>query len=186
MAATGDLWVFGYGSLIWQPGFAYAERLRGRINGYRRAFCMASVHYRGTEEAPGLVLALDAAERAVCNGLCYRVMAEEAADVRAYLRARELVTDAYREIESPVETEDGRQVTAVTYIVDPAHSQYRGTLSLEEQAMIIARSHGRAGPNDEYLFRTVESLRGLDLSDPVLEALATLVSDHGAEAENRP
>ena len=176
---TDGFWVFGYGSLIWNPGFAAEERLLARLEGYHRSFCMASIVYRGTPDAPGLVLALDAMENAACEGVAYRVGREGAAEALDYLRARELVSSAYQEVMAPLSLRDGRQVQALAYVMDRAHEQYRGALSHQEQARIIARSTGSAGPNREYLNSTVESLRQLGLEDRDLFTLAEMVRDHG-------
>lgn len=174
MRAAG-FWVFAYGSLIWRPGFAYSERRLATLGGYRRRFCMSSVHYRGTPERPGLVLALDAAEGGACIGVAYRIAAEEAAETLAYLRERELVSYAYREITHPVTLDGGGAVEALAYVSDRAHPQYRGGLTLAEQAEVIARAVGPMGPNAEYLMNTVDSLAALGLDDPDLTALAELV-----------
>lgn len=176
---SGETWVFGYGSLIWRPGFDYVERRSARLEGFRRAFCMASVRYRGTPEAPGLVLALDRAPGGVCAGVAYRIAPEASAATVAYLRERELVTYAYREERHPVTFEDGGAVEAICYVVDRAHPQYRGGLSLEDQAAVIARAAGPMGRNAEYLTNTVESLAALGLADPELERLAALVRELG-------
>ena len=171
-----DLWVFGYGSLIWQPGFGFAEKRRATLEGYRRAFCMTSIHYRGTPEAPGLVLALDRAERGSCDGVAYRVAAGEAEGVLAYLRARELVSYAYDEARLPVRLDGGaEEVEAVTYVTNRTHPQYRGGLSLDEQAEVIARAVGPRGPNAEYLLNTVAGLEALGLHDSDLHTLVGLV-----------
>ncbi|MEO0386693.1 MAG: gamma-glutamylcyclotransferase [Pseudomonadota bacterium] len=179
MDASAGFWVFGYGSLIWNPGFAAEERVLARLSGYRRAFCMASIVYRGTPEAPGLVLALDRQSEADCAGVAYRVAPREGAATLAYLRARELVSSAYLEALEPVELADGRRVPALTYVMDPEHHQYRGDLSLAAQADIIARAEGPAGPNREYLENTVAGLADLGLEDPDLEWLAHRVRGLG-------
>jgi len=115
----GDLWVFGYGSLLWNPGFAAVERRVARLWGWRRGFCMASIHHRGTEAAPGLVLALDAAAGAYCDGLAFRVAARDAAGVLAYLRGRELISSAYLETTQTVEFRDAtRQDGVLTYVIE--------------------------------------------------------------------
>ena len=124
-------WVFGYGSLIWNPGFPFAERRRAVLAGYARSFCMTSVHYRGTPERPGLVLALDREEAARCEGVAYRLAPETEAASLAYLRERELVSYAYDEAVLPLRLEDGREVRAVSYVVNRAHVQYRGGLGLD-------------------------------------------------------
>lgn len=174
-SVSEGFWIFGYGSLIWDPGFDPEERCIARLGGYRRSFCLASLVHRGRPEHPGLVLALDAEQGAHCDGLALRVPAMQSAAVLEALRARELVTDAYREAWLPVELADGRQVTAVTYVIDPGHHQYAGGLDLETQAGIIAAAHGGRGPNRDYLFNTTRHLADLGLPDPELEALVTLV-----------
>lgn len=171
MGETGDFWVFAYGSLIWNPGFDPAEKLRARLTGYRRSFCMSSVVYRGTPEAPGLVLALDAQAGAVCDGVAYRVGSGQAETVLSYLRERELVSSAYLEREVTLALSDGQQVQAITYIIDRAHMQYQGGLDISAQAQIIARAKGPAGSNRDYLVRTVESLRALGIEDQELDQL---------------
>jgi len=170
-------WVFGYGSLIWNPGFQAEETVLARLDGYHRSFCMASIHYRGTPQVP--VLALDATAGAACEGVAYRVARDVAGDVLEYLRARELISAAYREVVSTLRLRDGRLVPALAYVIDRDHVQYRGALSLRDQASIIAAAQGTAGPNREYLHSTVASLRQLGLVDPDLFALADMVGDGG-------
>ena len=165
------MWVFGYGSLLWNPGFAVAARELAALPGYHRSFCMRSIHHRGTDRAPGLVLALDRAEAAACHGLALAVAPGHEDATLAYLRERELVSSAYFEARLPVDLHDGRRVEAVTYLVDPDHGQYCGALPLEEQAAIIARARGGMGPNAEYLFNTAAHLRELGISDPDLDWL---------------
>ncbi len=169
------LWIFGYGSLIWDPGFAPAERVLARLSGWRRSFCLASWVHRGTQADPGLVLALDEDAGAVCNGVAFRAADAEADRVLAELRARELVTSAYLERWLPVDLADGRRVTAVTYVIDPAHEQYKGGLPLPAQADMIARAQGGRGPNRDYLFNTAAHLAELGLPDPELDELAARV-----------
>ncbi len=176
-----DLWIFGYGSLVWNPGFAYSETRRARLDGFRRSFCMRSIHHRGTPARPGLVLALDRAGGAACNGLAFRIAGQIAEETLEYLRARELVSAAYLETRHPVTLEGGAQVSAVAYVIDRAHGQYCGGLSLEEQAQIIAAAHGGRGPNCDYLHQTAAHLARLGLGDPELDWLSgrvrTLKSD---------
>ena len=177
-----DVWIFGYGSLIWKPGFDWAEQRLATLTGWRRSFCMTSIHYRGTPEAPGLVLALDAEPGCVCHGVAYRLAPETAEATLAYLRARELVTNAYDEHLLPLALDDGRRVEAHAYVMNRAHPQYRGGLSLSEQAEVIARAAGPMGPNAEYLLNTVASLEALGLEDAELAELAALVRDSGGSA----
>lgn len=177
-----DVWIFGYGSLIWKPGFDWAERRLAALTGWRRSFCMSSIHYRGTPEAPGLVLALDADPEGLCHGVAYRLAPGTAEATLAYLRARELVTDAYDEHRLPLALDDGRRVEAYAYVMNRAHPQYRGGLSLVEQAEVIARAAGPMGPNAEYLLNTVASLDALGLEDAELAELAALVRGAGGSA----
>lgn len=169
------LWVFGYGSLMWNPGFAIEEREIARLHGYHRSFCMRSIHHRGTVERPGLVLALDAMPGAACDGVAFRVAAEHAEATLGYLRERELISAAYLERMLPVDLAGGRRVAALCFVIDPDHVQYCGGMSLEEQARIIASAHGGRGPNDEYLYNTAEHLAEIGLADDDLLWLADRV-----------
>ena len=169
------MWVFGYGSLLWNPGFTPCERIVARLPEHARSFCMRSIHHRGTEAAPGLVLALDPTPGAECRGLALRANEDDADAVLDALRARELISSAYHEKRLEVQLQDGREVAAVTYVVDPAHRQYCGGLPLQEQARIIARAHGGRGANSEYLFNTAAHLAELGLSDPDLNWLVARV-----------
>lgn len=182
----GPLWVFGYGSLIWNPDFPVAERIVARLDGYCRSFCMRSIHHRGTETDPGLVLALDPTAGGFCTGLAFRVQPGAEAATLAGLRERELVSSAYVEALCTVELADARRLEAITYVVDTAHVQYCGGLDLEVQAQIIARAVGGRGPNDAYLFNTVAHLDAIGLSDPDLNWLAARVREIGnAQGDNR-
>ncbi len=169
------MWVFGYGSLLWNPGFAIAQKSVATLGGYARSFCMRSIHHRGTEAEPGLVLALDAVSGARCRGLALAVAPGQEDRTLEYLRERELISSAYLEKNLPVTLQDGRSVTAVTYVIDPDHVQYCGGLALEEQAHIIARAIGGRGPNTEYLFNTAEHLAEIGLHDPELDWLTQRV-----------
>ena len=174
MRNDGGIWVFGYGSLVWNPGFAWSSHQIARLSGFRRSFCMRSIHHRGTEAAPGLVLALDE-DKAVCEGVAFEIPGQIAEETLEYLRARELISAAYLETCQPVALADGRRVEAVTYVIDRAHGQYCGGLALEEQARIIAAAHGGRGPNSEYLYNTARHLRELGLRDPELDWLSDRV-----------
>ena len=169
------MWVFGYGSLVWNPGFDYEEHVIARLPGYHRSFCMRSIHHRGTDENPGLVLALDETDEAQCSGIALSVPAGQEADVLAYLRERELISSAYLEKQLEVHLSDGRVVTAVTYVVDPHHVQYCGGIALEDQAQIISQAVGGRGPNTEYLFNTTAHLKELGIEDAELDWLVNRV-----------
>lgn len=173
-----DVWIFGYGSLMWRPGFDWLERRNARLPGWRRSFCLRSVRYRGTPERPGLVLGLDEDAQTCCDGVAYRPADPQAA--RTYLRERELVTYAYREATLAVALDDGRQVAALAYVIDPTHAQYAGGLCSAEQAAIIAAAVGPMGPNADYLASTVAHLAAIGVNDPDLEALHMAVQAQGA------
>lgn len=174
---SGGFWVFGYGSLLWNPGFPVAGQERARLSGWHRSFCMRSIHHRGTEQDPGLVLALDADADSHCDGIAFFVAPEHAAETLEELRARELISSAYVETLQDVVLNDGRTLSAVTYVIERSHVQYCGGLPLEEQAQIIARAIGGRGPNTEYLWNTAEHLEESGLRDKDLYWLATRVRE---------
>jgi glutathione-specific gamma-glutamylcyclotransferase len=171
------LWVFAYGSLIWDPCFPISARHVGRVAGWQRSFCMWSVRYRGTDTDPGLVLALDRAEGAFCDGVAFRVQAGTEDAAMAELRRRELISSAYLETVLPVTLETGDVVQAVAFVIDPGHAQYAGQMALDDQARIIAGAHGMRGPNRDYLFATADHLASLGLRDAEMETLCGLVRD---------
>jgi cation transport protein ChaC len=169
--------VFGYGSLMWNPGFPHVETRLATLPGFARSFCMRSIHHRGSEAAPGLVLALDRAEGAHCDGLAFRVApgAEEA--TLHLLRDRELISSAYLETTLTAHRAGGPPVAALAYVIDRGHVQYCGGLPLEEQAQIIAHAQGGRGPNRDYLWSTAQHLAALGIADADLEWLSRRVRD---------
>jgi glutathione-specific gamma-glutamylcyclotransferase len=175
---SGELWVFGYGSLMWRPGFDAIERVSARLKGMHRALCVFSHVHRGTPERPGLVLGLD--HGGMCRGIAYRVTAETRAETIAYLRAREQVTLVYRETMRRIELEDAarRQVSALCYIVDRGHAQYAGRLSLAERLHYVRQGHGRSGPNREYVLEAVRALEALGYRETDLHLLAERLGKH--------
>lgn len=178
------LWVFGYGSLIWNPDFAFVQTEVARLPGWHRSFCMASVHYRGTVEAPGLVLALDRAAKAHCDGLAFKVDPTLRDVTLASLRERELISYAYLEDWLHIDLASGEKVQALAYVINRDHSQYRGGLSLEDQAQIIAASSGVRGPNCDYLYATTDHLAQLGIADPDLVHLSSRVRELRALSTN--
>lgn len=164
-------WVFGYGSLIWQPDIPFSKKHIAKLKGYARSFCMWSIHHRGTQENPGLVLALDKQANAECSGVAFFVEPDHAEEAITNLRARELISSAYYEVLEPVLLDTGQHVDALCYVINPDHAQYCGGLSLEEQALTIARATGGRGPNTEYLYKTCEGITALGLKDDSLHAL---------------
>lgn len=180
-----DFWVFGYGSLMWKPGFDFVERRLARLDGFKRKFALSSWHYRGTRDVPGLVLGLDWAPGEQCAGVAYRVDAATEAEVRLYLAERELVSYAYFETVYPVAllgADAGPVATcdAICYIVDRTHEQYAGGMSLEAQAERILAAAGTSGPNVDYLLSTAEKLQELGIEDSELSTLVDLVQERRA------
>ena len=169
---TGDLWVFGYGSLMWRPGFEFIERIPARLIGEHRALCVYSFVHRGTPEKPGLVLGLD--RGGACRGIAFRVAETRRDETIAYLRAREQVTSVYREVTRSVwlENEARQRVSALVYVVDRGHVQYAGRLSLQEQLRHVRQGHGQSGANRDYVLSTVHALEALGLYDRDLHLLA--------------
>jgi glutathione-specific gamma-glutamylcyclotransferase len=170
--APEDLWVFGYGSLLWRPGFSFRERLPARLVGAHRALCVYSFVHRGTPERPGLVLGLDRGGN--CRGIAFRVNAAERATTLAYLRGREQVTKVYREsLRSVWLNEDPQQrVQALCYVVDRGHPQYAGRLTLAQQLHHVRQGHGQSGPNRDYVLETVNALEALGYRESELHLLA--------------
>ncbi|NLR99053.1 gamma-glutamylcyclotransferase [Rhizobium sp. P38BS-XIX] len=162
-----EFWVFGYGSLMWNPGFAYEEKSQALIFGYRRSLCVRSWVHRGSQESPGLVLGLD--RGGSCRGMAFRVAASAWDEVLTYLRERELVTNVYLEKTLPIRLADTRRVTAVAYVVDRAHRQYAGALDAVDAARVVEASVGQSGPNDAYVFNTLTHLREMGIRDQWLE-----------------
>lgn len=167
-AAADDFWVFGYGSLMWRPGFPHIEAVPALLRGYHRSFCVYSHHYRGTPEQPGLVLGL--ALGGHCRGLAFRTRRADEAAVRDYLDERELVSYAYLPRTLRVEIAGG-EVDAYTFVADPDHRQYAGDLGVERSTEIIMEARGAAGLNRDYLINTVRRLDKEGYSDGRLHPL---------------
>ncbi|TPK98613.1 MULTISPECIES: gamma-glutamylcyclotransferase [unclassified Mesorhizobium] len=170
----GDFWVFGYGSLIWRPGFAHIETRRARLYGYRRSLCVYSFVHRGTRTRPGLVLGLD--RGGSCIGLAYRVPGNLRDEVLSYLRERELVTSVYLERMLDIRLNGGGSVEAVAYIVDRQHEQYAGALDAGHAAKIVRGATGRSGKNEDYVLSTLEHLKALGIRDHWLEEVGRQVA----------
>jgi glutathione-specific gamma-glutamylcyclotransferase len=177
-----DLWVFGYGSLMWRPGFDFIERVPARLIGLHRALCVYSFVHRGTPERPGLVLGLD--RGGMCRGIAFRVAAAQREKTTAYLRAREQVTTVYRETMRRIELEEHarRQVRALCFIVDRSHVQYAGRLTLAECVHHVRQGHGSSGANRDYVLETVAALEKLGYRETDLHLIAEwLISGVGRQ-----
>ncbi len=171
MSQERDYWVFGYGSLMWRPGFSHVALAPGLLRGYHRSFCLWSRHWRGTPERPGLVLGL--APGGVCQGLLFRVAAADWPEVKAYLDERELVSYAYAARWLDVEAAavaDG-VISAYTYVADPRHPQYAGELPVDRAAAIIVGARGVAGLNRDYLIETLRRMATEGFADEGLRGL---------------
>ena len=179
MAEDGGRWVFGYGSLMWRPGFAFVERQAATLHGRRRAFCIYSVHHRGTYARPGLVLGL--APGGAVRGAAYRVSEADWPEVYAYLREREQPTETYFEAWAKVRLA-GRLAPALVFLSDIKHPQWAGDLTLEAQAALIAGASGLSGRNIDYLRDLVMHLHEEGIADRTMEALLARVEVLEAEA----
>jgi cation transport protein ChaC len=170
--AAEDLWVFGYGSLIWRPGFEFAERVPAHILGMHRSLCVYSFDHRGTPERPGLVLGLDFG--GACRGIAYRVAAKQRLATIKYLRGREQTTAVYRELVRGIalDAKPERRVDALCYAVDRGHAQYAGRLTHDRQLQIVRQAHGRSGNNRDYVVETAKALDALNIIDHDLQILA--------------
>ncbi|WP_207063440.1 gamma-glutamylcyclotransferase [Motiliproteus sp. SC1-56] len=171
----GDLWVFAYGSLLWNPGFDYLEHQEAHLFGYHRALCVWSHVHRGTAEAPGMVLGLD--RGGSCRGRAYRVASKDRQAAADYLYAREMPTPVYRARLHPMRLADGRRIRALTFIVDHGHPQYAGRISPAQAANHVAGAEGLSGSSRDYLFNTLRHLQALGIQDPHLQAVADALPD---------
>jgi len=169
-----DLWVFGYGSLMWRPGFEFEERYPALVYGYHRSLCIFSHVHRGTPERPGLVLGLD--RGGACRGFAFRVAPSNRQATLDYLRKREQVTSVYIETWLSARLQSSRSVTAVAYVVDPAHSQYAGRLPYYELVRLVRQGQGISGANIDYIRSTYEHLYAAGVRDPDLAALIAELS----------
>ncbi|MGL4395816.1 MAG: gamma-glutamylcyclotransferase [Hyphomicrobium sp.] len=186
VTADHDLWVFGYGSLMWRPDFPFIEAHAARLDGWHRCFCIVSRHYRGSDLRPGLVLGLDRGGR--CEGRAFRVAAADAAHVMRYLRVREQISGVYREarVSVSLRADGAPRVTAVAYLAEPAHPSYVPRLSVGRQARIIAGAFGRTGSNLDYLLHTRADLARLGIVERELERVVAEIGAVFAHAGRTP
>jgi cation transport protein ChaC len=175
----GPIWVFGYGSLMWNPGLRYLRCVPATLPGAHRSLCVYSWHYRGSPESPGLVFGLD--RGGACRGLAFEIDPPDRDDVVAYLRRREQVTAVYREVHRPVRIDGGGGdiVRALTFIADRAHPQYAGRLPVERQIEIVRKAAGVAGPNPDYVIATAAHLVDLGIRDIGVETLVAALRAPG-------
>ncbi len=179
----GDFWVFGYGSLIWRPGFPHKEARPAMLHGFHRRFCVYSHRYRGTPDCPGLVLGLT--RGGSCRGLAYKVPEAEGEAVMDYLYEREMVLGVYDPTWLKLRLDTGETIRAAGFVVDPSHQQYAGRLSYDEMAQLILQGEGKGGTCLEYLRNTVQHLEALDMHDHALHRLLREVEARQPAASNR-
>ncbi len=179
-----DLWIFGYGSLMWSPGFRCAEKSVGMLKGYHRALCILSTRYRGTRARPGLVMGL--CRGGSCWGMAFRVPAARVRRVLAKLWRREMLRKVYLPRLVPVRIGGGRRVRALAFIADPGHAQYARELDLHSRAQLVAQGIGRRGRCTDYIRKTIEHMLDLGVADPHLaEVLETAEAIRSRAAARR-
>lgn len=174
---TENFWIFGYASLMWRPGFAFAEAQGALLPGYVRDMCFLSIHYRGTPAVPGLVCGLMPAAGGACRGRAYRIAPPDIEAAAAYLDGRELITNIYLPRHLPITLEDGREVTARIYVSDTTHAQFVGGWTQAQKVAAIAAGIGSEGCSLDYAASLVEHMRGLGIEDAAMEEML-----HKAEA----
>lgn len=174
-APPGDVWVFGYGSLIWNPAFHFVEKRTARINGYHRRFCLWTQLGRGSPENPGLMLGLE--RGGACRGVAFRVAEEAVESELDVLWRREMFTGAYRPTWVTARSGDV-SVPAVTFVINRDNARYAGRLTEDTIVRHLATATGPMGPCRDYLFTTVEHLAALGIRDRRLESVARRVRRH--------
>jgi cation transport protein ChaC len=167
-----DAWVFGYGSLMWNPAFLFAEQRLGTVRGYHRRFCLNLTRGRGTPECPGLMLALD--RGGSCRGMAFRVAAAEVRQELLLVWRREMLSGSYIARWVSVDTATG-PVRAVTFVVNRDHARYLGRLSEAEAAERICRATGELGSCLDYFERTVDALHAFGMRDVALERIGRAI-----------
>jgi cation transport protein ChaC len=165
----GDLWIFGYGSLMWSPGFSYKQKAPGRLHGYHRALCILSTRYRGTRRKPGLVMGL--CRGGSCWGMAFRVDARRVRAALSRLWQREMPRRVYAPRLLKVELRSGRQISALAFLADPAHPAYVRELDLHGRARLVAQGMGQRGLCVDYIRNTIDHMQGVGVRDPHLERI---------------
>jgi len=168
LLGEGDLWVFGYGSLMWAPGFAYKQKALARVHGYHRALCILSTRYRGTRRRPGLVMGL--CRGGSCWGMAFRVEARQVRRTLRNLWQREMPRRVYQP--RLVLAELGRRrVRALAFLADPYHPSYVRELDLHGRARLVAQGIGQRGPCVDYIKNTLDHMNTVGVHDPHLERI---------------
>lgn len=170
----GELWIFGYASLMWKPELAYVDRRLGIVRGYQRRLNVWTVRARGTPEYPGLGFGLEKNENGSCQGVVYCLNLQAREQDLVALWEREITTGIYRPFWLTVETGEGN-VEAITFVVDDAHPQYADSLSHQQMAAAIAGARGEWGSCREYFTRTMRELTALGIDEPELQSVLSMI-----------
>ncbi|HZS82821.1 MAG TPA: gamma-glutamylcyclotransferase [Stellaceae bacterium] len=179
LARRCDIWIFGYGSLMWNPGFRHCAAEPALLHGWHRSFCVYSRRYRGTPERPGLVLGLD--RGGSCKGMAFRIAVADLEEALGQLWQREMVGGVYDMRELTLRLAGGGTVSAHAFTVRRSHPGYAGRLSLDETARLILQGIGGRGHCREYLENTVRHLERLGLVDGPLHRLEAKVKELAAK-----
>jgi cation transport protein ChaC len=171
----GDLWIFGYGSLMWSPGFRASEKATAFAHGYHRALCILSSRYRGTPDKPGLVMGL--CHGGSCWGLAFRVPAARVRRVLQALWRREMLNRVYKPTLIPVTLSPGRRIRALAFIADTSHRQFVKELDLHGRARLVAQGIGQRGRCVDYIRNTLEHMLTLGVNDAHLARILDLAMD---------
>lgn len=169
----GDFWVFGYGSLMWNPEFDYLRSETACLNDFHRCLCLWSVEYRGTPEQPGLVMGLDSGGS--CMGRAFLISENNAPEIIAQLNEREMITGAYRSSMESIHLSTGEQVDGVCLVVRHDHPQYAPRLDQKVIVDMVKNAHGQRGSNREYVLNTVSHLREMGMVDDALDHIGRLL-----------
>ncbi|HAJ20144.1 MAG TPA: gamma-glutamylcyclotransferase [Rhodospirillaceae bacterium] len=167
----GTIWVYGYGSLMWRPGFPHQEAIKAVLPDYSRSFCIWSEHHRGTRGCRGLVLGLAPQPGAHCEGMAFRIDPKDWPETSVYLEERELRGYAYRPDHLPITLIDNRTVLAHCFVADPKHPHFAGVIAPDDAARIILNARGEAGLNRDYLINTIRALQQHGYQDLHLQDL---------------
>ncbi len=184
---TGDLWVFAYGSLMWNPDFDVAESAPVVVHGYHRALCLYSFEYRGTRDVPGLVFGLD--RGGACRGVAFRIDEAKAEKVLTMLWQREMITAIYLPRWLETSLPDGRHIKALAFVADPAHEQYAGRLDVDSAVKLVLQGKGKVGHCLEYIRNTLDHLEEMGIHDRTLQRIvhkAETTQQHRRQRGTKP